>query len=263
MPGTGGAMTRAWLVVGLGLWLGTLAPAALGDGVYVRQGENGPLFSDHPIPGGKEVELPPLNTMPAVPAETVKEAWPAGGNAADQATSRRGEREVRPPSSVPSDAKAPAGDVADASPYQRFQILQPERYSGVLVNTAVFEVRLAVEPPLRLAEQHAFVVSINGQPVNQRYSATEFTIPPDFWEQAPAPNQMMQLDAAIVDGKGQVLKRAEPVRFYLRYAVVPVRPPVLVAPAPAPRLPPGRPDKRDKPKADASAPGGSAILNNP
>ena len=81
-------------------------------------------------------------------------------------------------------------------------------------------MRLAVSPPLRLADQHAFVISLNGRPVNQRFTATEFMVPPEFWEELPPPNQAMQLDASIIDGRGQILKRADPVRFYLRYTTV-------------------------------------------
>lgn len=179
------------------------SPAALAQGVYVKQGPNGPVFSDQPAPGAKEVTLKPLNVMQAPPAESKAPA----------AENKTPSQDV-----VPVDAtKLPAAPSPD---YDRFQILSPENDGSTVANTAVFEVRLAVNPPLRLADQHAFVINLNGRPVNQRFTATEFMVPPAFWEELPPPNQAMQLDASIIDGKGQILKRADPVRFYLRYTTV-------------------------------------------
>ncbi len=176
--------------------------ASFARGVYVKQGPNGPVFSDQPAPGAKEVTLKPLNVMAPTPAE----------NKAPAAESE-----------TPSQAVVPVEvtkSAALASDYDRFQIISPENDGSTVANTAVFEVRLAVSPPLRLADQHAFVISLNGRPVNQRFTATEFMVPPEFWEELPPPNQAMQLDASIIDGRGQILKRADPVRFYLRYTTV-------------------------------------------
>ena len=171
------------------------------QGVYVKQGPNGPVFSDQPAPGAKEVTLKPINVMPAPPAD------PKAATEASEGGPKVVTVETKP-------ASAPSSD------YDRFQIVSPENDGSTVANTAVFEVRLAVNPPLRLADQHAFVISLNGRPVNQRFTATEFMVPPEFWEELPPPNQEMQLDASIIDGKGQILKRADPVRFYLRYTTV-------------------------------------------
>ena len=183
-----------WLLLTLCAW----SPPSSAQGVYVKQGPNGPVFSDQPAAGAKEVTLKPLNVMPAPSAES-KEVNEGGPKVITV--------ETKP-------ASAPSGD------YDRFQIVSPENDGSTVANTAVFEVRLAVNPPLRLADQHAFVISLNGRPVNQRFTATEFMVPPEFWEELPPPNQAMQLDASIIDGKGQILKRADPVRFYLRYTAV-------------------------------------------
>lgn len=206
------------------------SPASLAQGVYVKQGPNGPVFSDQPAPGAKEVTLKPINVMPAPPAETREstEANEAG------------------PKVVTLEAKPASAPLSD---YDRFQVLSPENDGSTVANTAVFEVRLAVNPPLRLADQHAFVISLNGRPVNQRFTATEFMVPPEFWEELPPPNQAMQLDASIIDGKGQILKRADSVRFYLRYTTVyqnpnypyyPDRPVVWPPPHPRPVPPYGQ-----------------------
>jgi hypothetical protein len=158
--------------------------ASFAQGVYVKQGPNGPVFSDQPAPGAKEVTLKPLNVMAPTPAE----------NKAPAAESETPSQAV-----VPVDVTKSA---APASDYDRFQIISPENDGSTVANTAVFEVRLAVNPPLRLADQHAFVISLNGRPVNQRFTATEFMVPPEFWEELPPPNQAMQLDASIIDGRG-------------------------------------------------------------
>ena len=202
--------------------------ASFAQGVYVKHGPNGPVFSDQPLPGGKEVQLKPLNVMKAPPAGS--KAPIAEDNAAG-------------PKVMPVDVTKAAAPAPD---YDRFRILSPENDGSTVANTAVFEVRLVVNPPLRLADQHAFVISLNGRPVNQRFTATEFMVPPEFWEELPPPNQAMQLGASIIDGKGQILKRADPVRFYLRYTTVyqnpnypysPDRPVVWPPPRPHPRPP--------------------------
>ena len=97
--------------------------------------------------------------------------------------------------------------------YRRFFVLSPQDNGSVLANTAIFEVWLAVEPRLQLGEGHAFDVNINGRSVGQRFTATEFMIPPEFWRvQMPLANQELQLDASK-----KVLMKAPPVRFFMRY----------------------------------------------
>ncbi|WP_301102977.1 hypothetical protein [Propionivibrio sp.] len=185
------------------------------QGVYVTQGEKGPVFSDKPQPGAREVSLPPLNVV--APPQEPKAA--ATGNAAATSSNR-----------VSPDATAVA--------YRTFSIVSPESDGSVVANTALFEVRVAVDPPLQLGEGHVFAVSINGRPVSQRFTANEFMIPPEFWGDAlPPPNQSMQLDASIVDGDGRVLKRAAPVRFFMRHATLLNRPKRLAPPPITPERP--------------------------
>lgn len=189
------------------------------QGVYVTPGEKGPVFSDKPQPGAREVILKPLNVM-APPPES-RGAAPVAESARDNGV-------------MPDTA---------ALAYRSFSVVSPENDGSVLANTAIFEVRVAVDPPLQLGERHAFVVSINGRPVAQRFTANEFMIPPEFWgDTLPPPNQGVQLDASIVDGNGQVLKKAAPIRFFMRYATImnhpkrPVPPPII-----HPKSPPGKP----------------------
>ena len=186
------------------------------QGVYVTRGEKGPVFSDRPLPGGKEVVLQPLNVMVPVPAAAKMES----------------------PGKISDDVSKKDSAV---SAYRDFSIVFPENGGSVAANTAVFEVRLAVDPPLQLGEQHAFSVSINGRPVGQRFTSTEFMIPPEFWgDTLPPENQSAQLDASIVDANGSVLKKASAVRFVMRYVTLlnkPHRPFLKPTPLPKMRLP--------------------------
>jgi hypothetical protein len=213
------------------------------QGVYVTRGEKGTVYSDKPQPGAKEVALPPLNIV--TPPKEVRAAKPAATVAA------------------PAAAPAPGSDNRDLDaavlPYRSFSVISPENNGSVVANTAVFEVRVAVDPPLQLQIGHAFVVSINGRPVGQRFTASEFMIPPEFWgDTLPPPNQQLQLDASIVDGVDQILKQAAPIRFYMRYATIQNRPrpphvpPVSPAPAP-PKAPLAKPRHALEPSTESAA----------
>ena len=194
-------------------------PALQAQGVYVTPGANGPVFSDKPQPGAREVILPPLNVV-APPPQLTTPAAKEGGKA-------EAKESVRP-------------EVAPFV-YRAFSIVQPENDGSMLANTALFEVRVAVDPPLQLGEGHAFAVSIDGRRVGQRFAANEFMIPPEFWGDVVAPpGQRLQLDAAIVDGDGRELRKADPVSFFMRYALPPKRP---RHPLPPLRLPVRTPDQ--------------------
>lgn len=173
--------------------------------VYEVRGPNGPVYSDKPMPGARAIELPPLNVMD----------FKSAGVPTAPANPRK-----------PESGKAAAG-------YRSLAIMAPEDNGNVVAPGAVFEVRLASEPLLLLGEGHAFTVSINGKAVSQRFTATGFMIPPEFWGDAPPPpNQRYHLSAKIVDRDGASLKEAAPVVFTLRNA--PARP---AAPIPAQRTP--------------------------
>lgn len=220
-------MNRLFVACALGAYL--LPGAAPAQTIYESKGPNGPVFSNQPSPGAKALALPPLNVMeapPPPPPPPVPSAPPAPAS---------------PPVSPP--ASPPAAAVVA---YRSFNIIAPEDKGSVLANTAQFEVRLSVDPALQLGEGHYFALSVDGQPVAQRFTATEITIPPEFWgDTPPPPNQPHQLTAAIVDRSGQVLKQAAPVQFYLRHATFlqrslrpPKSPEAAQVPAPAPLLEP-------------------------
>ena len=201
-------MSRSRLTAFLLLIFALGSDAVLAQGVYVTKGENGPVFSDKPQSGAKEVTLRPLSVVP-MPKE-------------DKAAKDAKDAKAAKDSKLPAMDKTGEPRVADAVPaYTGFSIVQPENNGSVIANSGTFEVRLAVEPPLQLGSGHAFMISINGRSVAQRFTTTEFMIPSEFWQGVVQPeNQSAQLDASIVDNAGQVLKKASPVRFMLRYTTV-------------------------------------------
>ncbi|WP_300455805.1 hypothetical protein [Accumulibacter sp.] len=203
--------------------LSLMASAVLAQDVFVTRGSGGsPVYSDQAPPGAKPISLPPLNVI--APTPVVKGAPPHG---------------------------QPSGETAGplpASPaYRSFAIVFPEDGGSVAANSAIFEVRVAVEPPLQLGEGHAILVRVNGRPVGERFTASEFMIPPEFWgDTLPSPNQRYQLDAAVVDRQGTVLARAVPVVFQLRYVGRFHRPPHQ-RPMPIPVPLPPRPERATPP----------------
>ncbi|MDR3221125.1 MAG: hypothetical protein LBU46_03820 [Candidatus Accumulibacter sp.] len=198
------------------------------DGVYVTRGENGPVFSDKPQPGSRELPLQPLTVIPA-PKEPVTASRP------HEAAARPDEGEAR----------------AAAAAYRSLTVVRPED-EGSVGDMSFLEVRLAVDPPLRRSEGHAFIVRIDGRFVDQRFTATDFTIPPGFWEDGYPPwNRGIQLEAAVVDGHGRVVARAPPVNFR-------VHPVALRPPYPRPARPKGQPPPRGRPAATAKKPGRNA-----
>lgn len=227
------------------LSLALFSAAAPAQGVYVTRGENGPVFSDKPQAGSREVILKPLNVVPSQP-----EPQPAAKAAPDPKPSRQA-----------AEAAAPF--------YRSLSIVSPENNGSVAGNSATFEVRLASDPPLALGDGHSFLVRINGRFVDQRFTSTEFVIPPEFWAEGYVPaNQTQQLDASIVDASGQVLVRAAPVIFHTRQVIVhpgyypgypPGYPGRVQPPHPRPPLQPQRPPAKPKPGQHAADFPGGAI----
>ena len=215
------------------------------QGVYVTRGENGPVFSDKPQTGSKEVNLKPLNVVPS--QQGASQAEKAGQG--QGATGKRGDQDDLTRGPGPQGKGVPA--------YRSFSIISPEDNGSVAGDSSVFEVRLAVDPPLLLGDGHAFLVRINGRFVEQRFTATEFMIPPGFWAEGYLPaNQSMQLEASIVDGVGQVLMRSAPVVFHSRQVAIqpgfypgyPVYAPPVVRPGKPPHKPKPPPNAPEEPR---------------
>ena len=182
------------------LCLSSYAALSQTQTVYEIRGPNGAIYSDKPMPGARAIELPPLNVV------DFKSVSPATFTAASPLTSVR---------------KSESGKAVALSGYRRFSIVAPEENGLIVAPSAIFEVRLALEPALLLGEGHFFSVSINGKPVDQNFTASEFMIPREFWGHTlPPPNQRYQLSARVVDRDGATLNEAAPVLFTLRNEAV-------------------------------------------
>ena len=95
---------------------------AQAQGVYVTQGENGPVFSDKPQPGAKEVTLKPLNVVPL--SKEPKVASPASTDIKEEPEK--------------SDAAVPG--------YQGFAVLYPENYGSIVANTMTNQIPPPIAP---------------------------------------------------------------------------------------------------------------------
>ncbi|MDZ7752186.1 MAG: DUF4124 domain-containing protein [Gammaproteobacteria bacterium] len=114
------------------LLLPALALAA-GSKVYRWVGPDGAtVFSDEARPGAEEVEIPPVQTMPALEA---------------------------PRATAPDDGKGPTEEAA----YQSFSFVAPQQDQGVRANNGVVGVRMTLEPPLRAG--HSIAVTLDGEPM--------------------------------------------------------------------------------------------------
>ncbi|MDR1163491.1 MAG: hypothetical protein LBM17_06635 [Candidatus Accumulibacter sp.] len=188
----------------------SLSSAAWGEGVYVTEGPNGPTFSNVPQEGSKEINLRPLTVIQSPKQEGAATPPPPARGATPRARDRGTAPRVTPP---------PPGAALESA-YREFSVLWPLDNGSVIINPGTFDVRVSVDPALRLEEGHAFAVSINGDPVRERFTSTEFMIPPEFWGEAIPMNQFASLQASIVDKSGSVLKLAEPIRFMMRFTTV-------------------------------------------
>lgn len=222
-------------VVGLAALLPilVLAGEAHAQAVYVTPGENGPVFSDKPRAGAKEVELRPLTVVQPTPAPPPSAAPKAVG---------------------PRDAMSRGGAISEPA-YARLSIVSPQDNSAVAPGATLLDVRLSIDPPLAVDAGHAVSIRLNGQPVGRLYGAAEFTIAPEEWQAAWQGERSIQLDADVVDGNGQVLIGARPIRFYVTYSPAFVSPYVVpLAPLPPRRFRPVEPPRKDPPPAAPEKP---------
>ncbi len=176
-----------------GLLLAGMLSCVHAETIYKTPGSKGPVYSDTPMPGSRPVDLPPPNIAQPPP------------------------RPPPAPNEAPAEKSAP-----QAEAYRSFRIIQPEDMGSAAANTANFEVRVAVEPPLQTRFGHAFTLTLNGRPVGKRYFFNEMLVPPEFFGDTIEVNQRFRLEASIVDREGKVLMTAKPVDFTMRY--FPVRP---------------------------------------
>jgi Domain of unknown function (DUF4124) len=198
-----------------------LASGAVAQTVYESKGSKGRVFSDQPMPGGKPVELPPLNIIEAVP---VPPATPKGVV-----------EEAKPAPALPA--------------YRSLTVVFPEAGGSVAANYATFEVRVSIDPPLLISKGHAFKLRLDGRPVPGRYTATEMMVPPEFFgDVMPAGVQRHVLEVSVVDEQGGTLLTSAAVDFQTRFVNVLQRPHRLAPSYPAP-VPKPEPKPEPKPAA--------------
>ena len=170
---------RSRLSIALMLSL-SCAFAAAQTKVYESKDKSGPVFSDQPAPGARELTLPPPNVMPST--------TPAPQQAAPQ----------------------PALPV-----YRLLNILSPEDKGTVHSNTGAFDVRLQAAPELRAGDR--IRVTLDGNLIGRDFRSTAISLTDTDW-QAAASNASIEhtLQAAIVDANGKVLIESSPATFYAR-----------------------------------------------
>jgi hypothetical protein len=161
-----------------------LSPAlACAQAIYQCPGQDGPVFSDTPCPGGKQMDLGPPNVI---------------------------------------DTNAPAPQQAAAQPtasvYTVFGIVSPENDGTIHTNTGQFTVSLALTPPLQGG--NAISVSLDGTQLPILRYSLQFDITQQEWETAAAANVQHLLQASVVDRAGNTLIAATPIQFYAHRAVI-------------------------------------------
>lgn len=198
-------------------WVGGLLFLLLGSTqaqtIYESKQGKSTVFSDQPSPGAKPVDLRPLNVISAPPP-----------------TATPGAVSTKPDNSVP----APA-----VPTYRSLAIVFPEAGGSVAANTATFEVRVSIDPPLQIGNGHAFVLRMDGRNVPGRYTATEMMVPPEFFGNVqPAGVQQHVLEASVVDVNGSVILSSAPVSFQTRFVTVLQNPGYAPKPMPLPGVRP-------------------------
>jgi hypothetical protein len=154
--------------------------------VYECPGRDGPVYSDQPCEGGKELHLPPPNVIDTGKPE---------------------------PASRPSPAEPAA-----APAYLGFAITWPEEEGSIHSNTGSFTVSLSLDPALR--EGDVIQVSLDGTVLPAVRRSLVFDIAPEEWEAAAGEDQPHVLAASILDASGSTVMSATPVRFYVHHASV-------------------------------------------
>jgi hypothetical protein len=150
--------------------------------VYECQGPNGPVFTDTPCPGARQMDLPPPNVIDT----------------------------QRPQPQQPTEPAAPS--------YMLLAIVSPEDGSTVHTNTGEFEISLALSPALE--EGNAISVSLDGTALPTLRYSPSFDITPEEWQSAAADNTQHVLLVAVVDSSGNPLITANSVQFYVHRAFI-------------------------------------------
>lgn len=164
----------------LAMWVAT---TATGQAVYESRDQAGPVFSDLPSQGAREVPLPPLNIMSSPPA----------------------------PPTEPAPVAAPVA-------YTALSIIQPQDGGTIHSNTGRIAVQVAIEPALRVRHGDALAVRLDNTVLPTVRSSLQFAISPKEWHNAAADTVEHQLEVAVVGRSGQTLITSSPIHFYVHRA---------------------------------------------
>lgn len=154
--------------------------------VYESKDRAGPVFSDAPSSGAKSLELPPLSVIQEPQA---------------------------PPQPPPAQTVAPA-------PYSGLAIVAPANEGTIHTNTGAFDLRVQIQPSLRIRNGDAIIVRLDGNQLARGYHGTAIHIKAADWARAATAKSIEHsLQVAITDRTGAVLIESAPVRFYAHRAV--------------------------------------------
>ncbi len=159
-------------------------PGLLAAQVYTwRDAEGVTHFSDQPPADGKarRIEIPPPNVRHVPKAERTAPAAPT--------------------------APAPQTSPTTFGGYRSLAIVAPAHDSALTANDGNVTVRCTIDPPLQAGRGHQLRIRLDGRPVAQ-VSGCEATL-----ENLDRGEHDLQVE--VLDGRGQVLLRSEPVHFTL------------------------------------------------
>ncbi len=157
-----------------------LMPAWAGaaEKIYKRVLPDGSVvFSDEPGPGAEVVELPPVQTVPALPLVVAP---------ADE------KKKKEPPPIT----------------YERLRIAYPADDMPIRENSGRVEVEVELHPPLQRSAGHRLVLKLDSRVVATAVSGTRFVL--DNVDRGTH-----EVVAEIQDAQGKTLKRSPPVIFHL------------------------------------------------
>ena len=160
--------------------------SATAQPVYESRDKAGPVFSDSPSTGSRELVLPPL-AAPVPPPPASSSALPA-------------------PSVV--------------EPYTALNIVAPDNGGTIHSNTGQFTVQVSIQPDLQSQRGDALAISLDRTVLPTTRSVLQFDITPSEWQAAAGDDVEHQLAVAVVDRTGAVLMTSAPVRFYVHRASV-------------------------------------------
>jgi hypothetical protein len=169
--------THQLVALALSFW----ASLALGQGaIYESQGTSGPVFSDRPSPGARELVLPPPNV---VAPEVLAPAQPTSPPPAD-----------------------------DTPVYKKVAIASPANGDTIWSNTGAFDVQVTVAPALRDGDRIG--IKLDGTVLPRSFRSGAVSLTEEDWQLAAAENVEHTLQAAVLDAKGAVLAESSVVSFY-------------------------------------------------